>query len=277
MALPLILIVDDNPENLTVLGELLQPEYSVRVANSGVRALRLARLKPQPGLILLDVMMPEMDGYEVLGQLRAQPETAGIPVVFLTAQNDPANAQRALLQGAAAYLTKPVVPGLLLDLVRQQLQATETGASLAPRRPQLLRIGRRAAAMARQLRQPPALPLPPGLQADAPLAALSLLASQVVSHLQEHWDGSGYPAGLAGDAIPLTARLWAVADACERLASAGPDQPALPPGRWLPALLAERGHRYDPAAIDALVDSLALPLALADRPDAAATSPDRHG
>ena len=73
MSQPLILIVDDNLENLTIIGELLQPTYAVRVANSGSRALRLAKLAPLPDLILLDLMMPEMDGYEVLQHLRADP------------------------------------------------------------------------------------------------------------------------------------------------------------------------------------------------------------
>ena len=266
MTWPLVLIVDDNPANLTVLGELLQPQHAVRVANSGVRALRLARLKPQPGLILLDVMMPEMDGYEVLRQLRAHPETAGIPVIFLTALTGPAAEQRGRLHGAAAYMTKPVVPALLLDLVRQQLQVAAPATGPGPASPHLLRIGRQAAALAQWLRQPPASPLPAGLQANAPLAALTLLASQVVGQLQEHWDGSGYPAGLAGEAIALAARLWAVVDACDRLASAGPHQAALPPGRWLAAVLAERGRRFDPAVIDALVDSLAGPPAPAAGP-----------
>ena len=61
-----ILIVDDTPQNLTILGELLQPHYRVRAANSGERALRAASLQPRPDLILLDVMMPEMDGYAVM-------------------------------------------------------------------------------------------------------------------------------------------------------------------------------------------------------------------
>lgn len=121
----------------------------MRVANSGVRALRLARLKPQPSLILLDVMTPGMDGYEVLQQLRALPETAGIPVVFLTALTDPADQQRGLLNGAAAYVSKPLVPAQLPGLVRQQLQAaaSDTSTSPGPRRPQPLRIGQHAAAL----------------------------------------------------------------------------------------------------------------------------------
>ena len=121
MRSPLILIVDDNPENLTVLGELLQPGHAVRVANSGVRALRLARLQPRPDLILLDVMMPDMDGYDVLRQLRAQAETAAIPVIFLSALSEPADVQRGLRLGAADFVSKPVSPEALLNCVQAHL------------------------------------------------------------------------------------------------------------------------------------------------------------
>ena len=259
MALPLILIVDDNPENLTVLGELLQPDYAVRVANSGVRALRLARLQPLPELVLLDVMMPEMDGFEVLRQLRARPETAAIPVVFLTALTDTAEQQRGLRQGAAAFVTKPVEPDLLLAQVRQLLAAGPG----APPSPHALRIGQLVATLARQLAQAPGLGLPANAKdaSDASDAhegkhgnlgltagACAQLARQVAGQLQEHWDGSGYPAGLAGEAIPLAVRLWAVADAWDRLAL-----PGLSPGQRQQAMLAQRGRRLDPAAVDALI------------------------
>ncbi|OYV01356.1 MAG: two-component system response regulator [Burkholderiales bacterium PBB5] len=122
VTLPLVLVVDDNPENLTVIGELLQPAHSVRAANGGARALKLAALAPQPDLILLDVMMPEMDGYEVLQRLRAEPQTADIPVVFLTALNSSADEERGLLLGAADYITKPIRPPILLARVRAQLE-----------------------------------------------------------------------------------------------------------------------------------------------------------
>jgi len=122
VTLPLVLVVDDNPENLTVIGELLQPAHGVRAANGGARALKLAALAPQPDLILLDVMMPEMDGYEVLQRLRAEPQTADIPVVFLTALNSSADEERGLLLGAADYITKPIRPPILLARVRAQLE-----------------------------------------------------------------------------------------------------------------------------------------------------------
>ncbi len=133
MPLPLVLIVDDNPENLTIIGELLQPQHAVRVANSGIKALRLARLLPQPDLILLDVMMPEMDGYQVLRQLREQPETADIPVILLTALNSPDDEERGLLQGAMDYITKPIRPPILLARVRTQLALRQSNELLRQR------------------------------------------------------------------------------------------------------------------------------------------------
>ncbi len=118
---PLVLIVDDNPENLSVVGELLLPRHAVRVANSGARALQLARMAPRPDLILLDVMMPGMDGFDVLRALRDNPETADIPVVLLTALDSAEDEERGLVLGAADYLTKPVRPAVLLARVARLL------------------------------------------------------------------------------------------------------------------------------------------------------------
>ncbi len=117
-----ILIVDDMRENLAVLGELLQPTYRVRVASSGERALQVARSYPKPDLILLDVMMPKMDGYEVLTQLRQQSETADIPVIFVTAMDSVNDEEKGLSYGAVDYITKPVRPAIVLARVRAQLE-----------------------------------------------------------------------------------------------------------------------------------------------------------
>ncbi|MGR8934406.1 MAG: response regulator [Gammaproteobacteria bacterium] len=119
-----LLIVDDAPENLAVLGELLRHAgYRVKAANSGRAALQYARQKPYPELILLDVMMPEMDGYEVLASLRSDPAAADIPVVFLTALSDASNEERGLQMGAADYIAKPIQPLVVLARVRTQLEA----------------------------------------------------------------------------------------------------------------------------------------------------------
>jgi CheY-like chemotaxis protein len=117
-----ILIVDDMPESLSVLGELLQPHYRVRVATSGARALREAASTPRPDLILLDVMMPDMDGYTVLDRLRADPATCAIPVIFITALDAAEDEAYGLARGAADYITKPVRPAIVLARVRGQLE-----------------------------------------------------------------------------------------------------------------------------------------------------------
>jgi putative two-component system response regulator len=122
MAQQTILIVDDNPENLTVLGEVLCDQYKVRAANSGARALQLARQVPPPDLILLDVMMPVMSGYEVLERLRAGPETRDIPVIFLTAMNSEDDEQRGLVMGAVDYITKPLRHAIVLARVATHLE-----------------------------------------------------------------------------------------------------------------------------------------------------------
>lgn len=117
-----ILIVDDVPENLTVLGELLQPYYKVRVANSGARALQVAKSTPKPDLILLDVMMPGMDGYAVLAELRQSVLTRDIPVIFVTAMDAIDEEVRGLEYGAADYITKPVRPAIVIARVQTQLE-----------------------------------------------------------------------------------------------------------------------------------------------------------
>ncbi|MFG0380175.1 two-component system response regulator [Pseudomonas sp. zbq_18] len=118
---PLILLVDDTPENLTLMSELLLDHYLIKVASNGARALRIAA-ESQPDLILLDIMMPEMDGYEVCRRLKADPATAEIPVVFLTAKSEQADEQRGFDLGAVDYITKPISPPIVLARVRAQLQ-----------------------------------------------------------------------------------------------------------------------------------------------------------
>ncbi|UVE18368.1 two-component system response regulator [Pseudomonas sp. LS44] len=117
-----ILVVDDVPDNLELMSELLLNYYRVKVANSGANALRIAELHPQPDLVLLDVMMPGMDGYEVCRRLKANPATQDIPVIFLTARSELADEQHGFDLGASDYITKPISPPILLARVRAQLQ-----------------------------------------------------------------------------------------------------------------------------------------------------------
>ena len=106
----LILIVDDVRSNQQILTSLLKDDYRLKVASNGARALELARQQPQPDLILLDVMMPEMDGYQVCKQLKADNATRDIPVIFITAADDEASEVSGLQIGAIDYITKPIKP-----------------------------------------------------------------------------------------------------------------------------------------------------------------------
>jgi len=117
-----ILIVDDNPQNLMVLGEFLSQRYKVRAANSGLRALELAAQVPLPDLILLDVMMPRMSGYEVLEHLRVSEVTRDIPVIFTTAMSAIEDEERGLALGAVDYITKPLRSGIVLARVKTHLE-----------------------------------------------------------------------------------------------------------------------------------------------------------
>lgn len=125
-----VLVVDDAAENLMVLTGLLLPSYQVLAANSGRRALALAASDPKPDLILLDVMMPEMDGYAVLARLKENPETRDIPVIFVTAMDAVEDEQRGLELGAVDYITKPLKPPIILARVRTQLELKYARARL---------------------------------------------------------------------------------------------------------------------------------------------------
>jgi len=342
-----ILIVDDVPENLAVLGELLQHEgYQVQVANGGAVALRLAAGPPQPDLILLDVTMPGMDGYEVLRRLRADPLTAALPVLFLTARGDPGDEEYGLLQGAEDYLTKPIRPALVLARVRNQLQAKRARDVLADQNAlleaevrrrmedndRIQRVTIRARAhlaetrdpetgnhilrtqsymglLARRLARHPRhaavldealieqlvrsaplhdigkvgipdhillkrTPLEPAeweimktharLGADAieqaesdidqPVPFLQI-ARQIARWHHERWDGQGYPDGLAGEAIPLSARLMAVADVFDSLVSSRVYKRAFSVEQARQAIVDGRGTQFDPEVVDAFCAS----------------------
>jgi len=338
----LVLIVDDNPENLTVIGELLLPVHAVRAAPTGARALQLARLEPRPDLILLDVMMPELDGYEVMRRLRAQPETADIPVIFLTALDSIEDEEHGLDLGAMDYITKPIRPAILLARVRTQIELKQARDLLrAHNRGLQAEVSRRMAenqlvqevtiyalarlaetrdsetgnhlrrtqeyvrTLAQDLQQhgpyagqiddalvdllaksaplhdigkvgiPDSVLLKPGrldaaewavmkthaalgseaiAQAERDVAkpiAFLHYAKQIARHHHERWDGSGYPDGLAGEAIPLAARVMAVADVYDALVSVRPYKRAHSHEQACALILAERGRHFDPALVDA--------------------------
>lgn len=119
---PIVLIVDDMPFNVKVLRETLKCDYRVEVAGNGAEALERARGEPQPDLILLDVMMPDMDGYEVCRQLKSDPLTAAIPVIFVTAKDDEADQEQGFELGGIDYITKPFSLAVVKMRVRTHIQ-----------------------------------------------------------------------------------------------------------------------------------------------------------
>ncbi|MFZ4440819.1 MAG: response regulator [Syntrophales bacterium] len=119
---PTVLVVDDTPDNLTLMSGLLKDLYKVKIANNGERALRVAMTGTPPDIILLDIMMPVMDGYEACRQLKANPETRDIPVVFLTAKAEMEDEMKGFELGAVDYITKPISPPIVLARVHTHLQ-----------------------------------------------------------------------------------------------------------------------------------------------------------
>jgi putative two-component system response regulator len=117
-----ILVVDDTPENIQILAGLLQDDYVVIAATNGYKALQLAKKAPQPDIILLDVMMPGIDGFEVCARLKAEPDTRGIPVIFVTALNNDGNEAEGLAVGAVDYITKPINESLVKARIENHLE-----------------------------------------------------------------------------------------------------------------------------------------------------------
>ncbi|MFZ4285063.1 adenylate/guanylate cyclase domain-containing protein [Variovorax sp. HJSM1_2] len=118
---PTVLVVDDTADNLTLMAALLKDAYRVKVANHGEKALAIVASGSIPDLILLDIMMPEIDGYEVCRRLKANPATRDIPVIFLTAKSDEAAEAQGFSLHAVDYITKPISPPILLARVRNHI------------------------------------------------------------------------------------------------------------------------------------------------------------
>lgn len=352
----IILIVDDSPENLSVLNGLLQPQYRVLAATSGAAALQVANGQQKPDLILLDVMMPGMDGYEVLARLRESDVTRDIPVVFLTALSGAEDEERGLQVGATDYITKPIKPAVVLARVRTQLEAKQARdwlknenavleaevarrmaendqtqlatiralAHLAETRDpetgdHILRTQGYVQHLANGLRQHPrfvdtltetfikllarsaplhdigkvGIPdhvlLKPGkltpeewgimkthahLGSEAieraerdmemPLAFLGL-AKEVAHWHHEKWDGSGYPDGLAGEAIAVSARLMALADVFDALITPRVYKPAMSYDEARAIIADARGQHFDPDVADVFLSNFDDFVAIAER------------
>jgi len=117
----IILVVDDTPANIDVLENVLGTDYRVKAALNGEKALELANVHPQPDMILLDIMMPGMDGYDVISRLQSNPATGHIPVIFVTAKAEVADEEKGLSLGAIDYITKPISPPIVRARVKTHL------------------------------------------------------------------------------------------------------------------------------------------------------------
>ena len=126
-----MLLVDDAPANIQVVNSILKDDYRIRIATSGAKALDLANSSPAPDLILLDIMMPEMDGYEVCRRLKAVPQTHDIPVIFLTGKIEAEDETRGFQVGAVDYIHKPFSPPVVKARVETHLMLREAREQLA--------------------------------------------------------------------------------------------------------------------------------------------------
>ena len=342
---PTILVVDDTPSNLALMNRLLKDHYSVRVANNGEAGLKLAAAGQPPDLILLDVMMPEVDGYEVCRRLKADPQLCDIPVIFLTALNEPGDEEKGLALGAVDYISKPISPPIVLARVRNHLALKASAdflrdqnkfleaevskrtaevqaiqdvtilamASLAETRDtdtgnHIRRTQFYIKALAERLKDharfshyltahniqmlyksaplhdigkvgiPDRILLKPGrfdpeefeimkthsvLGRDAIEHAEKSLgthveflttAKEIALYHHEKWNGSGYPHGLSGDAIPISARLMAVADVYDALISRRIYKEGMPHEQAVEIIRKDSGTHFDPDIIDAFID-----------------------
>jgi putative two-component system response regulator len=340
-----ILLVDDEPDILEFIGyNLISEGYMVEKAHSGTEALKLAK-DFKPDLILLDIMMPGMDGYEVCQFLKKNPATVNIPVIFLTAKVEVEDEKKGLELGAVDYLTKPVSPPIVMARVKNHLALKAHADFLRDKNDYLeIEVGKRTRevmaiqdvtilamaslaetrdsdtgnhirrtqfyvkALAEKLKTnqrfgaqlsdhyitmlfksaplhdigkvgiPDRILLKPGrftpdefdimkthttLGRDAIEHAeqqlgmsveFLALAKDIALFHQEKWDGSGYPQGLAGDAIPLSARLMAVADVYDALISRRVYKEGMPHEKAVEIIKASKGSHFDPDMVDAFVE-----------------------
>ncbi len=327
MKKPLILAVDDSHELLVLMGRALAADYEVKTAESGAAALMAAAASPQPDLILLDVEMPGMSGFDVCKLLKENPATAAIPVIFLTGKGESKDEAQGLTLGAVDYVTKPINAAVLKLRVRAQVARANRRAELerlvrerteklenahvelihclgramechesAAAGKRFERMGQYAKLIAQAAGAKPAaceliekaapmhdigkLAVPAEiLRRRGPLSApdwerirrhpeygaaiigaqddalLQLARSIALTH-HERWDGSGYPKGLKGDAIPWPGRLIAVVDAFEAMTTTQFYRDPLPVDQAAQEILNHAGTHYDPSVVEAFKKAL---------------------
>ena len=183
VAQKLILIVDDTPTNIGVISGALKDTYKTKIATNGEKALALACAEEKPDLILLDIVMPGMDGYEVCSRLKSDPATSEIPVIFLTGQTGAEDETRGFEVGAVDYVHKPFSPAVVRARVRSHILLREARAQLAE---QLLALNNELE-MARQIQLsilPHSIPALPGLEIAARFLPMTSVAGDFYDFIQ---------------------------------------------------------------------------------------------
>lgn len=127
---PVVLVVDDTPENIDILSGVLRNDFKVKAALNGKQALKIAHQDPKPSIILLDIMMPEMDGYQVCEALKSDPATQNIPIIFVTAKNEEKDEEHGLRIGAVDYITKPISPAIVTARIKTHLALYDQNLAL---------------------------------------------------------------------------------------------------------------------------------------------------
>lgn len=317
-----ILCVDDEPANLGLLRQVLQAHYRLAFACSGMEALA-ATAKHRPAMILLDVDMDDMSGIEVCRQLKADPDTRDIPVIFVTGMSSVVDEQAGFDVGAVDYITKPISPPLVLARVRTHLSLVRASALEESYRAAIHMLGEaghyndtdtglhiwRMAAFSRRLAEAAgwsaeragllelAAPMhdtgkigiadsilkKPGKLNEAEWvimkthsrigyeilskskAPVFLLAAEVALCHHEKWDGTGYPQGFAGERIPESARIVAIADVFDALTMKRPYKDPWPLDRVLSTLHESAGHHLERRLVDLFVAVLPDIVAIQER------------
>lgn len=302
-----ILVVDDEPNNLQLLRQILKDTYQLIFAADGENALKAAH-KHLPDLVLLDISMPGMDGYEVCTRLKADRHTAAIPVIFVTALGEVENEARGFDVGAADYILKPVSRPIVLRRIQTHLSLMRMQEYEESQREAVYMLGTaghysdtdtgahiwRMSAYARALALAAGWPssLAERLELAAPMhdigkigipdailkaprkldndewkimqshaeigynilnkshSALFAMAKEIARHHHERWDGSGYPDGLVGDAIPESARIIALADVFDALTTKRPYKPGWPIEEAMQEIRKSAGSHFEPRLVE---------------------------
>jgi len=322
---PVVLIVDDEQVNIDLFKAYLSGiECEVMSATNGLEALDAATRRA-PDLVLLDILMPKMDGFEACARLKADPTTRLVPVVMVTGLDDTKARVRALEAGADDILTKPVEQVELVARVQSMLRLKSSYDQLDDAQHVIIALARaveakdtyteahtgRVAASARALAEaagvkgkeleaiylggiihdigkigmPDAILVKPsalsveerrlmiqhpiiGEEIAKPLRSAATLLS-IIRHHHESWDGNGYPDGLAGEQIPLAARIVAISDAFDAMTSDRPYRPGRSPEAATQVLLEGAGKQWDPKLVRLFIDRRIGIKSLAMREEAA--------